>query len=1157
VAFNLTVAGSLEPLADAVADLLVREPLGDPFVPELVVTPAQGVRSWLGSRLALRLGAEPGATNGIVANLDHIFPATLAERALGPRSGLGRWSTGPLTWAIHDVLLATAGEPIHGFGEAPDAVRARAIADLFDRYTLYRQDMAVRWSEGAFVDAAGAPIGEHQQWQPRLWTAVQESLGGPSDAQRMKELITSLRDGVSPAEIGAIVPARVVVFGLASLPPPHLQVLAALSRTIDVHVFAPVASAQRWSSLRPQVDRPLVLPVLRNLDESERLIGVGHPLVTSWGRTSREANLLLLDAATQVGAEVRTPVVPDALATDASLLARIQFDLRADRPPPGLPGEEHADARVVVDPSNDPSIRWHRAHGPARQVEVLRDALLHLLEESESSGAPRFEPRDIVVLCSDLERFAPLVEATFAGDPDRGLPSLPLRVADRTLQQDNPLLDATSALLRLLEGRFRARDVLSFLSQDPVRRRFGLSTEAIARVRDWVRATNVRWGLDEEDQLAFDLPAGLGVHTWRAGLDQLLLGATMADSGPRLGLDDVAPFGDVEGSDVEILGSLADFIDTLDRATAELRVPATVEVWSTALAKALGSLFEVPDTDAWLWRPVENVVESFRADALIDDVARSTVIEPAQLAVLLEQRLTTGGGGRPRFGTGAITLSGLPALRGVPFEVVCLLGLDRDLGSGALGSAEDLVLAQPCVGDRDARSEQRAQMLDAVLGAGQRLLLFSTGNDIRTNTELPPIVALADLVDVIDATARAVDETSVSEAITLDHPRQAWSEKALVAGALIGGIPWSFDSGARAAAESRRERSGDDSWVSEPLPPRTDGRAGDPVVTVVELADLQRVLENPARTFLADRLGVTIPSDQDEPDDLIGLQVGGLERWKLADDLLGLRLAGDASGIGADEASWAEYTRRRGLVPPLTFGDDAIAAAGDTVRALIDAVESSVGSASPVFEQVVIDAPFTEIDGRVVHVRGIVPRVVDSTVVALSPSAIKPKDRLIAWVRLATLYLHDPDRPWRAVIIGDGSGTKARVEEFGLDDPAAATRVLEVVIDLWRRALCDAVPALPATTRVLHRTGLGAAVAEWNGRRGESTDRWISMLFGADIADLLALPLRADESGPGWPSTPDSRLGLWAERIWGTFDDTIDDVTVSRKAARAAGDATS
>ncbi len=91
-----------------------------------------------------------------------------------------------------------------------------------------------------------------------------------------------------------------------------------------------------------------------------------------------------------------------------TLLQQIQGDIRADRLPIGSAGGD-VERRPLLAP-DDESIRVHSCHGRGRQVEVLRDAILHLLEDD-----PSLEPRDIIVLCPDIETFAPLIQATFGG----------------------------------------------------------------------------------------------------------------------------------------------------------------------------------------------------------------------------------------------------------------------------------------------------------------------------------------------------------------------------------------------------------------------------------------------------------------------------------------------------------------------------------------------------------------------------------------------------------------------------------------------------------------------------------------------------------------------------------------------------------------------
>jgi exodeoxyribonuclease V gamma subunit len=62
---------------------------------------------------------------------------------------------------------------------------------------------------------------------------------------------------------------------------------------------------------------------------------------------------------------------------------------------------------VLLEP-NDRSLQVHACHGRVRQAEVVRDAILHLLDDD-----PTLEPRDIIVMCPDIDVFAPLIHATF------------------------------------------------------------------------------------------------------------------------------------------------------------------------------------------------------------------------------------------------------------------------------------------------------------------------------------------------------------------------------------------------------------------------------------------------------------------------------------------------------------------------------------------------------------------------------------------------------------------------------------------------------------------------------------------------------------------------------------------------------------------------
>src|SRR5690606_10419018 len=140
----------------------------------------------------------------------------------------------------------------------------------------------------------------------------------------------------------------------------------------DVHVLAPTVSAERWfrlhASLLAEADAPRPLP---RTDDIHAATGP-HPLVTGWGRSSREAHLLLLDAASAArpagtATSIEAPAPPASLDTEPFLLARLQHDLAADLAPPGTIGGEASPAPIPLDPAIDRSVAWHRCHGAGRQ----------------------------------------------------------------------------------------------------------------------------------------------------------------------------------------------------------------------------------------------------------------------------------------------------------------------------------------------------------------------------------------------------------------------------------------------------------------------------------------------------------------------------------------------------------------------------------------------------------------------------------------------------------------------------------------------------------------------------------------------------------------------------------------------------------------------
>ncbi|HEY6399023.1 MAG TPA: exodeoxyribonuclease V subunit gamma, partial [Solirubrobacteraceae bacterium] len=676
----------------------------------------------------------------------------------------------------------------------------RHLAELFDSYSLHRPELVLAWAGGSQADGnGGAPPGR-AAWQAQLWRALRLRIGLPGPAERLETACTRLRDDPDVVKL----PRRLSLFGLTRLPAGDLRVLRALAAHRDVHLFLLHPSPALWEAIaqRTTSEPPVIDRRADWTSEAPR-----NRLLGSWGRDSREMQLVLGGPANHLNHH--HPVQ----FGEGTLLQRIQRDIRADREPPGPPLLNHDDLRPSLDP-RDRSIQVHACHGRARQVEVLRDAILHRLAEDET-----LEPRDVIVMCPDVESFAPLIEATFGAgevtpetepgmtEPEpltgRSPPAdLRVRLADRSLRQTNAILAVLAELLDLVSQRLTASQVLGLTDRDPVRRRFGLRDDDLTRLQSWVADAGIRWGLDEHHRASFDLGQVLA-GTWRAGLDRLLLGVTMTEQDQRL-FEGVLPLDDVDGGAIDLAGRFAELVSRLREAIASLTDPKPIGSWAQAIAAACSSLTAPAPRDAWQRAELERILAEIIADASI--APDGTALALGEVKSLLEDRLA----GRPtraNFRTGHLTVCTLHPMRSVPHRIVCLLGLDDGaFPRKAPRDGDDLMLDAPHVGERDPRSEDRQLLLDALLAATDHLIVTYTGNDERTNIPRAPAVPVGELLDAVDATVRS-DRGPARAQIVTRHPLQPFDPRNFEPGALLPELTWSFDDltleGARALSRPR------------------------------------------------------------------------------------------------------------------------------------------------------------------------------------------------------------------------------------------------------------------------------------------------------------------------------------------------------------------
>lgn len=917
-------APTLEPLLDRFADELAANPLGPTQREVVLMAQNNGLRVWLEHRLAERLDC--------AASLDFRAPLALATqliRALVPEARPAEtgileadpFDRNALAWRLAACLEALTEDD----GAAFSAVRAyldatgrpmtlaARLASLFDDYQAYRPDLLAAWLRSEAPSAL-----PHADWQAALWCALHTDAALPDRAAALDTLIDRL-DHFPRIPHG--LPERLTVFGTRLLPPAYYRLLRALSRHLPITVYTVAAG----------------LP-----DDPYRLAedGFRHPLLRALGEHTREF-VHVLDDLGRPTMEALSAAEPLPTA-----LGRLQHALHTDAPPA---------EPVDVD---DASLRVLDCHSPLRELEVLRD---HLLDAFDA--LPDLRPSDVLVLLPDLPTYAPLVDAVFGAEALAGR-TLPYHVAEHPHTPPRRVLDAFARALRLREGRVTVSELLALLSFPAVARRAGIRPEELDPLRRCLHEAGVRWGLDAPDRVTFGLPED-DLHTWRFGLDRLLLGFAMGDGPATLGR---VPC-DLGLDRAELLGRFAEWADGLVHRLRRLDRRRPLDAWPEPLTAFLDALLD-PDDDAELEAVLflrDRCAELARLHAL-------GVFPDAEASLAAVQSHLEGAlGGFEQvepYLTGGITFAPPFPLRHAPFRVVAFVGLSEGtFPSASTPPAFDLIAAAPRPGDADERRTAKQLFLDAVLAARDRLILSYVGRDERDNSPRAPSIVLDALLDACERHFGA----EARDRLVVQHRLQPFDPDYFRTSDTAA--PGLFSYAAHHCLPPRTAPVEPTRFVPASLPP------GEPV-EVLTLAELAEAWLSPGRALVRHRLGLRLGADRATVADDEPVELDGLERFRLRE----LLFEGLLDGLSEEEL--LARLVGMGLVPAGAAGEAWLRRTLSEVQPLVDQL-AAFGMTAP-------RALDIEVGGR--RLIGSVARWSDRAALHARPGSVREKDLVHAWM---------------------------------------------------------------------------------------------------------------------------------------------------------------
>ena len=867
--------------AEFLATLLARQLLEerpDPFETVEVLVNTWPTSRWLGEQLA--------TANGISSLVRFPFPGSrlrqLVRRVLDlPDHEEDPWRATSLVWTVLELMPALLEQPVaqplrawlqQRDGEASGLSRdrwqlARAIADAFDDYALYRPATLHSWMRGSRAST-------ETDWQPWLARQLDASLHRQPFGLQVQTAVERLCSGAVDPDV---LPKVIRLFGISALAPVQVDLIQALSGTTEVQVYLLTPCRDLWQrcgSRREQLGETWIDPPDGGwLQQAPRL-------EATLGRMGAEFQQLLEGSGdSQLGERREGDLFADPVriaegeGRPATLLERLQQQLVE----PGC-------CESLEREHDDRSLLFQAAPGPLREVQLVRDQVLQWL-----AADPELEPRDVLVMTPQIDRYAPLLSSVF-NDRDAIGVDLPWRLTDRSQQSTPGLTMAMLELLDLAAGRLTATGLERLLANPALQAQQGFSGEDAAALTRILQRTGFRWGLDALER------GGDETHSLIWSLDRWLLGLALPQR------DGLAPGGTApfhQDLDPQRLVRWWTVLDRLVRWLQQLRRPRASSAWVELLQALLEDLFA--DGGDWSWER-----QSWSA-ALADWQQRAAAcpleLEVAVAAEVLAEALSVDSG---RFGhrSGALTVSALEPMRAIPHKVIVLMGLD----DGVFPRVDQrpgfhLLEQRRWLGDPRGGDQDRYVLLEALMSARRHLLISWCGRNEHTGEPRPAAAPVEQWLQ--DLSRQLGTEASAGLCIEPD-PNPLDRSNFQVA---VHGQPLSCD---RRQLEARRwldRHQSDGALGGLALPLSWSPLEPDDTVDPLSYEELLQWLVDPQSAWLR-QLGLHPGERVDPVEDLEALALTSLLQAQLLNqDLEGHLLA-------AETPAWRDMLAGQGVLPP-------------------------------------------------------------------------------------------------------------------------------------------------------------------------------------------------------------------------------------------------
>lgn len=939
---HLYISNSIEKLAAQLSQNLQQESC-EVFQQQHIITQTEGMNKWLTEQIALQLGISAHIAFHTPNDIIALLHEWLSEKP-GPviTSDKIRWklwkelSEPGFKQRFPEVAAYYKDHPIRQIALADQ------MADLFDQYQIYRYKLINDWNE-----STQSP--NNFQWY--LWKRLQQAYQGkvsdkPSVVKRLEEALNNV---VQQEQLRTQI-AGLHFFGIAVITPLHLKLFQLLAAHIPLHFYL-MNPAPSYYWLEDETEKSLIKKRQKNkLRQPEEGFNLpGNTLLTGWGTVIKESFALLYQQEELMNEVYDDWIVPPP-ENPTTLLKKIQKDIFENA---------YGDFREPISIENltDGSIVFNSCYTKAREVEVLYNELVKIV----NARSGELSPKDILVLCSNMDDYAPYIRAVFDHTPYR----FPYTLSDQTITEGASLFSDLQRLLELNSDNMKAEVVMELLECKHISQRFGISQ--LDLIRTVMQEANIRCGISGETQNDTRLVS------WEYGLQRIALGWCIsgspeydAPSGDRL-----IPVDIVEGDTIFELVKFHRFASQLLQHIEKRKTNRSVGEWINYVRELIADMLYVnDDQESGDYHELIAYLDTYNQHAA--DIAASVPFEvfTYQFTATLQKETR-----QQNFGRGGVLFCSLIPMRSIPHKVVAILGMNyNEFPRKDSRPHFDIQKNNPEKGDRNIRNNDKHLLLETVLSAKEHLLISYQGQDVKDNRPIPPSALIDELINYI-LEGLPQPDYRLRKKLIVAHPLHSFSSR--------------YGSGAADGLTSYLATAPSVPLIKKATQP-TSNSAGVPAL--IEVAALTQFAKSPFTWYLQKNWQLYAYQDDILLSEVESFDIASFEEDRLIIELLAFS--------PADYDSIYKRWLLQGKLPLSNRGKFLFNQLAERARELYESSAAIIGGQSPRNIRVNLDFGTAQLLGEVEGIYG-------NQLLALQTSNKQKKDFFPAFIKFCCLRAQD------------------------------------------------------------------------------------------------------------------------------------------------------